>query len=63
MKFEKSNPILFSSDVKRSIQYFIEVLEYEHSWTWGDPIDFGGVTKDEVEIFFAYRHKVIPEPG
>lgn len=63
MKFEKSNPILFSSDVKKSILYFIEVLEFEQSWVWGDPIDFGGVSKGEVEIFSVYRGKEIPEPG
>ena len=55
MKFEKSNPILFSSDIKRSIHYFIEILEFEQSWLWGDPIDFGGVTKDEVEIFLCLQ--------
>lgn len=53
MKFIKSNPILFSSDIKRSIQYYIEVLEFEQSWVWGEPTDFGGVVKNDVEIFFC----------
>ena len=38
----------------------MEVLEFEHSWTWGDPIDFGGVTKDEVEIFFCLQSQGNP---
>ena len=53
MKFEKSNPILYSADVKRSIQYYTEILGFEDSWEWGDPTDFGGIVKDNVEIFFC----------
>lgn len=53
MKFEKSNPILFSADIERSIKYYKEQLGFTESWTWGEPIDFGGIVKDEVEIFFC----------
>ena len=53
MKFEKSNPILFSRDIKKSLQYYTMVLGFEDSWEWGDPVDFGGVVKDDVEIFFC----------
>ena len=53
MTFEKSNPILFSADVERSIKYYTEVLGFEDAWQWGEPTDFGGVVKDDVEIFFC----------
>lgn len=53
MKFEKSNPILYSTDIKKSLQYYTEVLGFENSWEWGDPVDFGGIAKDGVEIFFC----------
>ena len=53
MKFEKSNPILFSRDVKQSLKYYTEVLGFNDSWEWGNPTDFGGVVKDDVEIFFC----------
>lgn len=53
MKFEKSNPILYSKDVKKSLQYYIEVLGFDDSWEWGNPTDFGGIVKDGVEIFFC----------
>lgn len=53
MKFEKSNPILYSSDVNRSIRYYTEILGFENSWVWGNPTDFGGIVKDDVEIFFC----------
>ena len=53
MKFEKSNPILFSRNVIESIKYYKEVLGFEHSWEWGEPTDFGGISGDDVEIFFC----------
>lgn len=53
MKFIKSNPILYSSDVVRSLKYYTEVLKFEESWQWGDPTDFGGVVRDDVEVFFC----------
>lgn len=55
MKFEKSNPILFSSDVKKSLKFYTEVLGFDDSWEWGDPVDFGGIVKDNVEIFFCLK--------
>lgn len=55
MKFEKSNPILYSSDVKRSLKYYIEVLGFDDCWEWGDPVDFGGIVKNDVEIFFCLK--------
>ena len=53
MKFEKTNPILYSNDIKKSLQYYTEILGFEHSWEWGAAADFGGVSKDDVEIFFC----------
>ncbi len=60
MKFEKSNPILYSKDVKKSLNYYTEVLAFDHSWEWGDPTDFGGVVKDDVEIFFCLNDQGNP---
>ena len=53
MKFEKSNPILYSRDVKQSLKFYTEVLGFDDSWEWGSPTDFGGVVKNDVEIFFC----------
>lgn len=60
MKFEKSNPILYSKDVKASLKYYREVLDFDDSWEWGDPTDFGGVVKDGVEIFFCLNDQGSP---
>jgi len=53
MKFNHSVPILFSSDIKRSIAYYIETLGFENSWTWNDIPDFGGVSKNGIDLFFC----------
>lgn len=60
MKFEKSNPILYSKDVKESLKYYIDVLGFDDSWEWGDPTDFGGIVKDGVEIFFCLNGQGSP---
>src|SRR4051812_47484098 len=53
MKFNHSVPILYSSDIKRSIAYYIEMLGFENSWTWNDIPDFGGVSKNGIDLFFC----------
>ena len=53
MIFRGSIPILFSSDVRKSIEYYTEVLGFETKWEWDDPPTFGGVSKDRTELFFC----------
>lgn len=60
MHFEKSNPILWSSDIRRSLKYYVDVLGFSESWDWGDPVDFGGVVKDDVEIYFCLNNQGSP---
>jgi hypothetical protein len=52
MKFNKAIPILESTDVTASITYFMEALHFENSWIWGKEEDFGGIVRDNVELFF-----------
>ena len=53
MIFQHSVPILYSSDVRRSIQYYTEVLGFDRHWTWDDTPSFGSVSKDHVQVFFC----------
>lgn len=53
MKFDKAIHILYSTDVRKSIQYFTEQLKFENKWEWEAPPTFGGVYRDDVEIFFC----------
>jgi hypothetical protein len=60
MKFDKAIPILYSQDVSKSITYFIEQLKFENKWEWENPPTFGGVYRDNVEIFFCKDHQGSP---
>lgn len=53
MKFKKAVPILYAGDVAKSIAYFTGQLKFENSWEWNSPPTFGGVHRDDVEIFFC----------
>lgn len=46
-------PILYSADINRSISYYVDVLGFDKSWVWGEPVSFGSVSKNNVEIFFC----------
>lgn len=63
MKFLKAVPILYSSDVTKSIAYFTEQLKFENKWEWDSPPTFGGVSRDDVEIFFTRMGKGILQHG
>ena len=53
MIFRHSVPILFSSNVRRSIEYYTNILGFDSKWEWDDAPSFGGVSKNGVEIFFC----------
>jgi catechol 2,3-dioxygenase-like lactoylglutathione lyase family enzyme/N-acetylglutamate synthase-like GNAT family acetyltransferase len=53
MIFQNAVPILYSSDVAKSLAYYTDVLGFESKWDWETPPTFGGVHKDTVEIFFC----------
>ena len=60
MKFDKAIPILYSTDVSKSIAYFIEQLKFENKWEWDNPPSFGCAYRDSVEIFFSKSNSEIP---
>src|SRR5690348_13579047 len=53
MIFQHAVPILYASDVGKSIQYYTEVFGLTNHWCWDDAASFGGVSKDGVELFFC----------
>ena len=53
MKFEKAITILYSTDISRSIKYYTEILGFEQHWEWDNPPTFGGISRNDVEIFFC----------
>lgn len=60
MKFDKAIPILYSSDVSKSVAYFVEQLAFTNKWEWDSPPTFAGVHREDVEVFFMKREGEIP---
>jgi GNAT superfamily N-acetyltransferase/catechol 2,3-dioxygenase-like lactoylglutathione lyase family enzyme len=61
MIFKTTVPILYSTDVVKSLAYYVDVLGFESKWEWGNPTDFGGVNKNSVEIYFCLN--AMGQPG
>ena len=55
MRFNTIVPIIYSSDVTKSLTYYTDVLGFEDKWEWGSPPTFGGVHRNSVEIFFCEK--------
>ena len=53
MKFKKAVPILYATDVSKSIAYFTEQLKFKNQWEWDSPSTFGGIYDGDVELFFC----------
>jgi len=60
MAFESIVPILYSTDVVRSITYYVEQLAFDDKWEWDHPTTFGGVSKDCVRLFFCLKDQGNP---
>lgn len=52
-KLGEVTPILCVHDVEASIAYYMEKLGFTSCWRWGEPPSFGGVRRDQVQIFFC----------
>ncbi|MES2373317.1 MAG: glyoxalase superfamily protein [Bacteroidota bacterium] len=53
MKFETITPILYSSDIEKSIRYYVDQLAFDGKWMWDEPPTFGGVNMGDIHIFFC----------
>ena len=60
MKLLKAIPILYSSDVGKSVDYFTKQLKFTEKWIYDTPATFGGVVMDDVEIFFCKDYQGNP---
>jgi uncharacterized glyoxalase superfamily protein PhnB len=53
MNIESVIPILYSDDVRRSLDYYTRVLGFQEHWAWDDEPTFGGVISGQATIFFC----------
>ena len=52
-KMKSVTPILSVNDVPASIAYYAEKLGFAKCFDWGQPVTFGAVSRDGVEIFLC----------
>jgi predicted enzyme related to lactoylglutathione lyase len=60
MVFEALIPILYSADIERSLNYYIDVLGFDEKWVWDEPATFGGVNAGPARIFFCLNDQGHP---
>lgn len=53
-------PILYSSDIDRSVAYFTEKLGFTSLWGYEEPSTFSAVGRDGIEIFFSLNSQGAP---
>jgi GNAT superfamily N-acetyltransferase len=51
-------PILPVTDIIETVNYWSNVLGFSNKWTWGDPVDYGGVNWQGVFIQFLLAPKL-----
>ena len=52
-RFTSAVPILSVESAAASIDYYVDRLGFTLEWSWGDPVDFAGIMRDEVRIFLC----------
>lgn len=53
IEFHSVTPIFNVENVPRSIDYYVNVLGFSLVLEWGDPVEFAGVKRGNVEIFLS----------
>ena len=51
------------SDVPKAVAHYRDVLGFKVGFTYGDPVFYGGVERDDVTIHFQAAHKTQRRPG
>lgn len=46
-------PILRVDNLSASFEYYVDVLQFEKRWDWGEPPDYGCVALGKVELFLC----------
>lgn len=56
--FTSVEPVLPVKDILKTVTYWEEILGFANKWTWGDPPNHGGVSKNDVGIQFTLNHRL-----
>ena len=56
-KFCAAATLFVVHDVLRAVAHYRDVLGFTVGFTWGDPVFYGGVERDDVTIHFQASHE------
>src|SRR5205823_6622429 len=59
----RMNPVLAVSDVQKALSYYRDILDFEVTWTWGEPLARVGVARDGFELQLVGDKKGPPGPS
>lgn len=62
-KFCASATLFVVHDVLKSVAYYRDVLGFEVDFTYGEPVFYGGVVRDDVIIHFQAAHRTSRSTG
>lgn len=54
-------PILSVRDLDEAVDYFVDALDFERAWSWGDPPERAGVTRDAARLQLGHDAPFAPD--
>jgi catechol 2,3-dioxygenase-like lactoylglutathione lyase family enzyme len=54
MKFKDSVPVISTSDVRATVDYYVRVLGFEEHFVFGEPPVYAGVQRDGVLLYVTH---------
>ena len=61
VEFRSVFPVLSVDDLERTLQYYVERLDFGVSWRWGEPAVRAGVSRDGLELQLVSDGRFAPE--
>lgn len=52
--FKTAVPVIASSDVMKTVAYFVQVLGFEQQWIWGEPPVYAGICAGQALIYISH---------
>jgi uncharacterized glyoxalase superfamily protein PhnB len=58
MNYQRAVPVIATADVRATLDYYIQVLGFAVYFTFGDPLEYAGVHRDDVQIYVTRDKKL-----
>lgn len=54
LQIHSTVPVIGTSDIKKSLSYYIKVLSFLPDFEFGNPVVYAGIKSGNAEIYFSY---------